>query len=160
MKLVLTPIDNWVCLRGQTNNSFVSLLKSTVRPISFRKFDVTENCWMVYWTKLREVIDLSRTFYDVIDWSMLPDNWQIFIAGGRIDGNTSVRADATTSVLSDYYRMLYVVDNAPMEVVKACYNALVLMYHPDHNAGAGDTERFQEVVEAYRKILNHRKLDS
>lgn len=45
---------------------------------------------------------------------------------------------------------LYLLNNAPIEVVKAAYRALSLLHHPDHG---GDEERMKEINNALDKIL-------
>ena len=50
---------------------------------------------------------------------------------------------------TDAYRTLYLLPEAPPELVKAAYRALAQIYHPDHG---GDTEAMQRINEAYRML--------
>ena len=50
----------------------------------------------------------------------------------------------------DYYKVLGVSENAPLEVVKSSYRKLALKHHPDRNPGRKDAEeKFKEISEAY-----------
>lgn len=46
---------------------------------------------------------------------------------------------------------LYLLPNAPIEVVKAAYKALAMRYHPDRPGG--DAEKMQELNEAVAEIV-------
>ncbi len=53
---------------------------------------------------------------------------------------------------SDYYAVLGVTPEAPGSVVDARYRLLAKTYHPDRTDDPEDTERFKEVVAAYRTL--------
>ena len=46
--------------------------------------------------------------------------------------------------------MLYLTKDAPIEVVKAAYRALMVLHHPDKG---GDEETAQKINEAYHSIM-------
>lgn len=52
--------------------------------------------------------------------------------------------------MEDPYAILGVREDAPMPVIEASYRQLSKEYHPD--SGAGNTEKFKEVQEAYKKL--------
>jgi hypothetical protein len=62
-----------------------------------------------------------------------PNTWG---SGGRGNGDPA-------------YDELYVLENAPMEVVKGAYRALAMMNHPDHG---GDTAKMQKINAAFDRI--------
>jgi DnaJ-domain-containing protein 1 len=70
-------------------------------------------------------------------------------AGAQVadDGALGVFGDAQ---VENPYATLYVTEDAPLEVIKAAYKALVAVHHPDVG---GDKDAFQKVDSAYRKIL-------
>lgn len=45
---------------------------------------------------------------------------------------------------------LFVAVDAPIEVIRAAYKALAMLYHPDHG---GDSERMVELNRAYETLL-------
>lgn len=51
----------------------------------------------------------------------------------------------------DYYKVLQVNPNCDAKILESAYHYLAKMYHPDHTGGA-DTDRFSEVVQAYRVL--------
>lgn len=51
----------------------------------------------------------------------------------------------------DFYKILQVNPNCDAKILESAYHYLAKMHHPDHSAAA-DTEKFSEVVEAYRVL--------
>jgi hypothetical protein len=67
-----------------------------------------------------------------------------------------VPADAelvTTVSEPDPYSVLFVTEEAPLEVVKAARDALLYLHHPDHG---GNGEDVDAVVSAYKKVCQLR----
>ena len=60
-----------------------------------------------------------------------------------------------TTVSDSPYSNLYLIESAPMEVVKASYKALAKIYHPD-NQSTGNSDKFKLVTESYKKIQSVR----
>ena len=145
--LILRATDEWICFKS-TNASFVNCVKSGIMPISYRKYSSEFQCWMVFWEKAPELIDIASRFYQV-DWSNLPGTWQMLIAGGK-----AAAPRRKPKAKSSPYSTLHLLDNAPRSVVKASYKALLLEYHPDHNDGEGDQVKLNEVIDAYREIIS------
>jgi curved DNA-binding protein len=53
----------------------------------------------------------------------------------------------------DYYDILQVDPGCDPKILESAYHYLAKLYHPDHG-GTADTERFSEVIEAYRILRN------
>lgn len=63
---------------------------------------------------------------------------------------TIKKSSQPTDIPSEY-RTLYLLPNAPREVVKASFRALSLLHHPDMQGG--NAKRFREIKGAYDKIM-------
>lgn len=149
--LVLRQNNNWACF-NVNNPSFISVLKVAIKPSSYRLYDHNNGCWKIHWSKIPDLVTIAKRFNYYVDWSGLPDEWQVYIAGGRINSSYCNEVDE-----KDYYSVLFVTDDAPIEVIRSAYEALASKYHPDHNNGEGDVEKLKDVMEAYKKILEIRK---
>ena len=57
----------------------------------------------------------------------------------------------------DYYEILGVARDAPVDEVKKAYRKLAMQYHPDRNKAAGAEERFKEISEAYAVLSDAEK---
>ncbi len=132
--LKLGIAGDWVTFRTK-DNSFVSLVRSGITPISYRKFDSSTNQWFVWKTQVPKLLSLAKKFFPEVDTSQVPESW------------LTVQQDK-----SDAYSKLFLTKEAPAELVKLVYESLVLRYHPDSNDGTGDATRLQEVLAAYREL--------
>ena len=147
-KLTLKQEGSWIVVPA-TNPSFVRLLQSGITPTSYRKYESHGHRWLVWWERAPELVSLASRYYQV-DWSQLPGEWQMLIAGGRKSSTIRRKPKAKASPFSS----LYLLDTAPKPVVKAVYKALLREYHPDHNDGVGDKEKLNEVITAYREVIS------
>jgi len=60
-----------------------------------------------------------------------------------------------TSLLTDYYRLLGVAEDADADALKRVYRAMARAYHPDRNPGdVKAAEHFRRVQEAYEVLSN------
>lgn len=143
------PETQFCPLKHPYSRRFVSFLKSGVRPYSFRRFDSVSKQWSVHINKLPMVVTIARRYFDHVDWSSLPEDIQIKLVS-RIKSNVEDESFLYRRPDLGPYGVLYLLDMAPMEVVKASYKALVLKHHPDHG---GDPEEFRKVQEAYDEIV-------
>lgn len=138
---------NWVCFKTK-NKSLSNLVAKCVKPSSYRRFEVTTNTWYVYYDKLPLLVGLARRFNMQVDWSDLPESWQVLIVQNRD------RVIEVENEVSSAFKTLFLTEDAPIEVVKASYRALVSRYHPDHNDGQGDTEKLNELIKAYKVLVD------
>ena len=87
---------------------------------------------------------MGRRHFDEIDYSTLPDSWQMYIAGGSLPASgTQLTTGASP------YETLFLLEGAPLEVVRVAYHALANLYHPDRG---GDSARMVEITAAYDEI--------
>jgi hypothetical protein len=136
--LKLIKKDNWVKFKP-CSSSFSNLIRSAIKPVSYRKFENETGYWFVHKDQLLSLIGLSKKFYESVDTSETPAEWLM------------VKNEKQTEIDSPYSK-LFLTHKAPIELVKLVYEKLVTTYHPDHNEGVGDSERLQEVIKAYREI--------
>lgn len=148
-RLVLRAQDKWITFFSN-QHLFISMLRNTISEFK-RKYNKSTTEWSVYYTEGATLVQYARRFYDV-DWSSLPDEWQLIIAGARVSASTESLPTA-----ADEHTTLYVVKEAPFPVIRAAYEALVHMYHPDQNQGIGDPERLSEVMKAFKYLSEKNK---
>jgi hypothetical protein len=68
-----------------------------------------------------------------------------------VSGESADRGPTMKSgVSSGPWKVLFLVENAPVEVVKAAYRALAMKYHPDRG---GDIKKMQELNAALSRII-------
>jgi molecular chaperone DnaJ len=61
---------------------------------------------------------------------------------------------------NDYYEILGVDRNAPLDEIKKNYRKLAMKYHPDKNPGNSEAEeKFKEAAEAYEVLSDSEKRD-
>mgnify|MGYP001346355169 CR=1 FL=1 len=56
--------------------------------------------------------------------------------------------------MTNYYQILGLPNNASQEEVKKTYKKLALKYHPDKNSSEEAIEKFKNISEAYKNIIN------
>ena len=145
MKLFLEQEGDWVrCVVGY-NTAFVNFLKYGVTPQSYRYYDNDRHCWLVHWTRLQIIVPVARRHFDEVDWSTLPDSWQIYLVGGAAPSEENAEIEVKRSP----HEILFVTADAPLEVIRASYYALATLYHPDRD---GDPEKMVELTTAYDQI--------
>jgi len=135
----------WVQLQG-ASRQLIANIKATVRPSNRRKYDVDSNMWSVHWHWLSVVATLAKNLGHTIDWSALPERWQMVAAGAC----TAADAQVMDQVSNDPFDVLYITTDAPQVVIKAAYKALVSVHHPDVG---GNVKDFQKIDDAYKRIL-------
>lgn len=116
--------------------------------LTLRNYDSTTRAWLVYWTQLRLVVEAARRFYTRVDWSTLPGEWQMLIAGAQ-------PVVELTPPMENPYAILYVTEDAPLEVVKAAYKALVSIHHPDAGGSEEAMCKLNEAFSTIRALREH-----
>lgn len=141
----------WVELQGQLPKPFIEMIRSGIKPQSYRVFDGTKKRWQVHRDRLVLLISFARKYFDHVDYSDLPIDWQLHIAGARVDfGVDELIPDAIDEVP---FTELFVTSDAPLEVIKASYRVLASIYHPDHG---GSNEKMAKLNAAYEKVCKLR----
>lgn len=140
--VLLTPLDDhWVLPTG-ASLKLQAAIKQGV-PANYRRYNDHHQTWVVYWKHLKWLVDTARRLGHSLDWSSLPSQWQLAAAGAEV----GPYEDAPSAPSA--YSELYVTPNAPVEVIKAAYRALVVVHHPDKG---GDPAKFRSIQEAYETI--------
>jgi hypothetical protein len=106
-------------------------------PVPFRTYDPANKNWVITdGYGLDEWIDKLRGAYDV--------------AVGDSDSKHEQRASQPPpQSIASPFQTLYLLPNAPPEVVKAAYKALAKIHHPD---ARGSSERMIEINRAFEVI--------
>ena len=142
-------------LQHSYSRRFVDFIRLGIKPISCRQFDPQTQTWSVHSSKLAHVISGGLRYFDHVDWSEVPNYLREEIDKILKDwkkGNSRHKFNACkidTAVKKDPFLSLFLIENAPWEVVKAAYKALAQMHHPDVG---GDPKKFMEIQEAYEEL--------
>lgn len=146
----LTPFDDkWIAYRT-TNKSLIKLITFGIE-LDYRKYDADEKCFLLHWSRLPIFMSFANKLSLYVDRTHLPDKWQMLAAGGAATFITSYSNE-------NHFSTLFLSEDAPLEVIKAAYEALMHLYHPDTNDGEGNTEQLQKVRTAYKQIMKFKKL--
>ena len=149
-RMVFQQEGDWVRLLGPSVRQFTDFLKYGIKPMTARRYESDSRAWLVHWKQLRVIANTARRFYDEVDWSTLPPEWQMVAAGG----------EATTVVVQEVpeenpFAVLFVTDDAPLEVIHAAYRALALTHHPDRPGGS--ESEMQRLNDAYSRAREQRE---
>jgi hypothetical protein len=117
----------------------ISELKGII-PVAFRNYEPAAKTWMITdWGCLDEWLDEMRSVYAV---ETEYDNEQ-----------PSQKPPPPQSIASPF-QTLYLLPNAPPEVVRAVYKTLAKIHHPD---ARGNSEKMIEINRAYEILTQGRK---
>jgi hypothetical protein len=147
--LTLVQEGDWIRLYGPSTPAFTNFLKYGIKPQSYRMYDPDKRQWLVHWTKLDHTVRTARLQFDHVDWSRLPDNWQMLAVGAS--GTT---ASPVQDIPPSPYAILHVTEDAPTPVIRAAYKALCKLHHPDVG---GSHEVLTRINLALEQILSARK---
>jgi hypothetical protein len=139
----------WVRLDGATGK-LMTTVKASVRPTNRRRWNHDHETWEIHWQWLHQVAGWARGLGYEVDWSALPETWQMVAAGASVTGDVNSPLQGTANP----FETLYVAENAPREVVHAAYRALARKFHPDIG---GDEDEFKKIDAAYRAIRKARR---
>lgn len=143
------------------NNKWVSAIKYVI-PSKDRKWHPENKIWTFNDKWYNAVLSITEEFFvNVVDQTGGVENlknkqdssW--FRRLGEWSINERDRKADREEGPDDPYETLYLLPDAPTEVVKAAYRALSKLYHPDKETG--DVQSMQAVNEAYDMIKQERK---
>lgn len=118
-------------LEAPYDNEFTDTLKTSL-PTNKRAWDPANKCWIIaadQFDKLTHILDKFFSETVLLDFP-------------------AHEVEATN------WSKLYLIPNTPLEIVRAVYKALAMLYHPDRG---GDTAKMQEINLAYKAILGDLK---
>lgn len=153
MRMSFHQDGQWVKCVGGYDKGFVDFLRYGVRPQSYRTYDYQSKVWRFHHTWLPHVAPIARERFTEVDWSSLPPDWQIEIAKTKTRRRPKKIQAVDKSVERSPYSILYVTEDAPMEVVQASYKALARKHHPDVS---GDQDQMVDLNNAYEEICKKR----
>jgi hypothetical protein len=142
IKIKITTTDGGcgVKIFAADTNAFtfaISELKGII-PAAFRNYEPTKKTWLITdWERLDEWISEMRSVYAVET---------------EYDNEQPSRPPPPQSIASPF-QTLYLLPNAPPEVVKASYKALAKIHHPD---ARGNSEKMIEINRAF-EIITQKK---
>jgi hypothetical protein len=142
IKIKITTTDGGcgVKIFAADTNAFtyaISELKEII-PVAFRNYEPTKKTWIITdWERLDEWISEMRSVYAV----EIED-----------DSEQPSRPPPPQSIASPF-QTLYLLPNAPPEVVKASYKALAKIHHPD---ARGSSEKMIEINRAFEIITQNK----
>jgi len=116
-----------------------------------RRYDSELKLWYFHRSLKREIE--SRFIY--ASWAVRYESPFDRAQGKPHQQDPSFRSPGVSipSVSDDFYSVLYVNQDAPKEVIKAAYTALMRKHHPDHG---GDEETAKKLTEARDAIFQER----
>ncbi len=104
----------------------------TIQPRSHRRWYPEHKCWLIHEAHLQQLVDMLR-------------EREIEVYSPDLLGQSQS--------YDSRYAALYLLPDAPWEVVQAVYRVLARLYHPDTG---GSTQRMVEINAAYAEIKNER----
>ncbi|MGI8494363.1 MAG: J domain-containing protein [Pyrinomonadaceae bacterium] len=137
IKIKITTTDGGcgVKIFAADTNAFtyaISELKGII-PAAFRNYDPTLKTWIVTdWKCLDEWLDELRSVYAV-----------------ETEYDDEQPSRPPPQSIASPFQTLYLLPNAPPEVVKASYKALAKIHHPD---ARGDSAKMIEINRAYETL--------
>ena len=118
-------------LEAPYNKDFTDTLKKSIQTKK-RIWDGNDKCWYIAKDQFDRVCHLLDTYYD----------------------ETLLLDFPPQEVSSTSWAKLYLLPEAPLEVVRAVYKALSMLNHPDRG---GDVGVMQSINGAYKEILGELK---
>uniref|UniRef100_A0A6M3IPW1 Putative chaperone n=1 Tax=viral metagenome TaxID=1070528 RepID=A0A6M3IPW1_9ZZZZ len=118
-------------LEAPYDKDFTNTLKTSI-PTKKRIWDNNDKCWYVTKDQFDRLTHMLDMFFD----------------------DTILVDFPKAEVSHDAWTMLYLVENAPLELVRTAYKTLAMMYHPDKG---GDQEVMKRINLAYKEILGELK---
>ncbi len=91
--------------------------------------------------RIKKVVSLNNAM--VKDFSIIMDIVFFKVYGGKS--------------MDEYYQILGVKKDTPLEKIKNAYREKAKEYHPDRNTSPGSEEKFKKIIEAWEAIENYEK---
>jgi hypothetical protein len=112
--------------------------------------------WYVHEKYLLGAIELSYTRLGTVDYSCLPTYLQMKIAREKENWTVNTPDRDTipapnASALRDAYAQLYLLADAPINIVNAAWKTLAKESHPDQGGDAGLFRKYSEAYETIKK---------
>ena len=151
LRIEYDPHSQYCTLFHSYNKRFVSFINGGIKPSSYRRYDPGTKRWMVHASRLPLVVSFGRRYFDHVDYRSLPEDLQIKVVKVMESAYNmgSFAAVAPTPTSTGPHAVLFVLETAPWEVVKAAYRALALKAHPDQG---GTVEDFRKIQGAYNEL--------
>jgi hypothetical protein len=118
-------------LEAPYDRSFTDTMKKSITSKK-RLWDGGDKCWYVCKDQFDKLCHLLDQYFD----------------------ETILLDFPAHEVSASSYAMLYLLDGAPLEVVRSAYKALAQLHHPDRG---GDVAVMQSINQAYKDILGELK---
>lgn len=118
------------------NKHYVELLKDQI-PAEFRTYDPVTKVWVIHQPYQLEGLHLFRRYFPTGT-----------ISDKRATGSAS-RPASDRQVAVTPREVLFLLPNAPTELISAAYKTLSRLYHPDLG---GDVGQMQRINQAYDQI--------
>lgn len=112
-----------------------------------------DSTWYVHYSMLVPLAKLAWEKLGSVDYSELPDpvKERIIIESKTwTRGQPPIQSAVSKLQKIEAYRRLYLVPDAPPDLVKAVYRHLAKVHHPDCG---GDSKEFAELTEAFETIM-------
>ena len=123
--------DGWVKVITPYDVRFVTDIKYVI-PFGEREWNPADKCWLVRDNYLEEIIILLQKYYDEITTDLI---------------------EAKNSPADGPYATMFLLPEAPVELVKSAYRLLSMVHHPDHG---GTDEQMDRLNNAYEQIRRER----
>lgn len=122
----LTYDGGVLVMESPYHEEFLASFKSTIH-YSKRQWHTDRKVWLVDKDQYETLLFIMEKHFDEVLLINFPKN----------------------EVGSNAYSTLFLLDNAPVELVRSAYKTLAMLYHPDRG---GDQERMKAVNKAYEEI--------
>jgi hypothetical protein len=118
----LFAVDRWDAaeLVAPYNAEFVADLKRAV-PASYRTYDPEQRSWIVESTYLSEALRIARHYFEI----------ERLTAQAEIQSHRLADCERVVANAYPDHTRLYVLPNAPRDVIHSAYRALAREHHPD-----------------------------
>jgi len=147
LQLKYDPDSSFIELQFPRNERFNHFVRYGIRPTAYRRWN--GRCWEIHRNRLFVAVSMGKKYFDQVDWSSLPEGLQIALVR-FLEKHNRPGAVSLVEEPQDPHEVLFVLPEAPWEVIQAAYKALALLQHPDRPGGT--KEQFQRLSAAYETL--------